>query len=139
MLGWVAVSWDDEKLNFEHLRPMGTSHKNWWTGRVRHGVGQYYMGTGPAYMLASALFRMTRPPIVVGGVAMLWGYFRSMLQRRERYGEEQFRRFLRAYQWQSLLTGKSRATARLNDRQASAWMAGRGSRGAGLDGRHSAV
>src|SRR5581483_6650731 len=37
MLGWIAVSWDDPELNFIHLRPMGTSHKNWWTGRVRHG------------------------------------------------------------------------------------------------------
>ena len=46
MLGWIAVSWDDPDLHFEHLRPMGTSHKNWWTGRVRHGVGQYFMGTG---------------------------------------------------------------------------------------------
>src|SRR6185437_16030668 len=72
MLGWIAVSWDDPKINFQHLRPMGTSHKNWWTGRVRHGVGQYFMGTSPIYMIASAMFRMTRPPIVLGGVAMLW-------------------------------------------------------------------
>ena len=54
MFGWIAVSWDDPALNFIHLRPMGTSHKNWWTGRVRHGVGQYFMGTGVSYMLASA-------------------------------------------------------------------------------------
>ena len=121
LLGWVAVSWDDPSVNFEHLRPMGTSHKNWWTGRVRHGVGQYYMGTAPAYMLASALFRITRPPIGVGGIAMLWGYVRSILQRKQRYGDEQFRRFLRRYQWECLLKGKSRATQRLNDRQASQW------------------
>ncbi len=71
MLGWIAVSWDDPELRFVHLRPMGTSHRNWWTGRVRHGVGQYYMGTGVLYMLASAGYRMTRPPLVVGGLAML--------------------------------------------------------------------
>jgi hypothetical protein len=121
MLGWVAVSWDDKLVNFEHLRPMGTSHKNWWTGRVRHGVGQYYMGTGPAYMLASALFRMTRPPVGVGGLAMLWGYVRSMAQRKQRYGDAQFRRFLRHYQWKCLLAGKRRATQALNERQASEW------------------
>jgi hypothetical protein len=121
MLGWVAVSWDDPLVNFEHLRPMGTSHKSWWTGRVRHGVGQYYMGTGPAYMLASALFRMTRPPLVIGGLAMLWGYVRSMAQRKPRYGDAEFRKFLRRYQWRCLLTGKTRATLRLNARQASRW------------------
>lgn len=123
MLGWVAVSWDDPLVNFEHLRPMGTSHKNWWTGRVRHGVGQYYMGTGPIYMLASALFRMTRPPIGVGGLAMLWGYVRSLAQRKERYGDERFRAFLRRYQWRCLLIGKARATTHLNTIQASKWHA----------------
>jgi poly-beta-1,6-N-acetyl-D-glucosamine synthase len=121
MLGWVAVSWDDPLVNFEHLRPMGTSHKNWWTGRVRHGVGQYYMGTGLIYMLASAAFRMTRPPVGVGGLAMLWGYLRSMAERKQRYGDEEFRRFLRRYQWQCLLRGKGRATRRLNQRQAPKW------------------
>ena len=121
MAGWVAVSWDDPEVNFEHLRPMGTSHKNWWTGRVRHGVGQWYMGTAPTYMLASALFRMTRPPVVVGGLAMLWGYFRSMAQRKPRYADDEFRRFLRRYQWRCLLGGKRRATQRLNELQACCW------------------
>ena len=121
MLGWVAVSWHDPELAFEHLRPMGTSHKNWWTGRVRHGVGQWFMGTGPAYMLASAVFRMTRPPVIAGGTAMLWGYVRSAFQRKPRYGDAAFRKFLRRYQWDCLLRGKAKATADLNRRQLSAW------------------
>ena len=121
MLGWIAVSWNDPTINFEHLRPMGTSHKNWWTGRVRHGVGQYFMGTGFVYMLASALFRMTRPPVMVGGIAMLWGYMKSMVQRRQRYGDAAFRKFLRSYQWGCLCHGKPRATDKLNARQANVW------------------
>ncbi len=120
-LGWIAVSWDDPKLRFVHLRPMGTSQKSWWTGRVRHGFGQYFMGTAPAYMLASAAFRMTRPPLVVGGLGMAHGYFKSLLQRSPRYGDEAFRHFLREYQWACLLKGKRRATEELNARQASRW------------------
>jgi hypothetical protein len=89
---------------------MGTSHKSWWTGRVRHGVGQYFMGTGPIYMLASAIFRMAHPPILVGGTANLWGYFKSALQRKPRYGDKAFRKFLRSYQWSCLLHGKRKAT-----------------------------
>jgi hypothetical protein len=54
---------------------------------------------------------------------MLWGYVRSMAERKERYGDEQFRSFLRRYHWQCLLTGKRRATQRLNDRQAPHWRA----------------
>jgi poly-beta-1,6-N-acetyl-D-glucosamine synthase len=121
MLGWIAESWDDQELRFIHLRPMGTSHRNWWTGRVRHGVGQHFMGTSPAYMVVSAAYRMTRPPLVVGGLAMLWGYFRSMLQGRPRYEDLKFRRFLRKYQWACLLHGKNRTTRRLNDAQATIW------------------
>jgi hypothetical protein len=125
MLGWIAVSWDDPSLNFEHLRPMGTSHKSWWTGRVRHGVGQHYMGTGISYLLASALFRLGHPPAVLGSTAMLWGYFRSILARKPRYGDAEFRRFVRRYQWRCLLQGKNRATHEVNRRQASQWRAGR--------------
>jgi glycosyltransferase involved in cell wall biosynthesis len=121
MLGWIAVSWDEPELRFHHLRPMGTSHKNWWTGRVRHGVGQYFMGTHPLYLLASAAFRVARPPVGVGAAAMVWGYFRSALQRRPRYGDEAFRQFLRHYQISCLLHGKKSATARLNQEQTTQW------------------
>lgn len=120
-LGWIAASYDDPDLRFVHLRPMGTSHKNWWTGRVRHGFGQYFMGTTPVYMLASAAFRMSRPPVVLGGLGMLHGYFRSMVKGDPRYGDDAFRRFLRSYQWSVLLKGKARAMKELNDRQAAHW------------------
>jgi len=120
-LGWRAVSWDDPDLRFIHLRPMGTSHKSWWTGRVRHGLIQYYMGTTPVWMLATAAYRMTRPPYVVGGLGMLWGYFRSMIRRDPRYGDDEFRRFVRRYQWACLLKGKPRTTADLEARQAASW------------------
>ncbi len=114
MMGWIACSWDEPALRFIHLRPMGSSHKGWLTGRLRHGYGQYFMGTGLAYMTASAIFRMTRPPIILGGAAMWWGYVRSMLARKPRYGDPQFRRFLHRYQWSCLLRGKARATEAVN-------------------------
>jgi len=120
-LGWIATSWDDPPLRLVHLRPMGSSQVSWWSGRVRHGFGQWFMGTTPIYMLAAALFRMTRPPRLVGGLAMLYGYFRSMVRGDPQYGDAEFRRFLRRYQWACLLQGKARATAELNARQASAW------------------
>ena len=119
--GWVACSWDDPELRFAHLRPMGSSHKGWLTGRLRHGFGQYFMGTGLAYMTASAVFRLSRPPLVIGGLAMWWGYVRAMLTRTPRYGDAEFRRFLNRYQWSCLLRGKARATALLNERQAAAY------------------
>ena len=109
MMGWQACSWDVPDLRFTHLRPQGTSHKGWVTGRMRHGFGQYYMGTSPIYMLANAVNRFTEKPYVLAGLAMLWGYVWSALQRKPRYDNPEFRRFLRHWQWRALLVGKQRA------------------------------
>ena len=38
-LGWRAQSWDDPEIRFLHLRPMGSSQKSIYAGRVRHGRG----------------------------------------------------------------------------------------------------
>lgn len=123
MLGWIACSLDEPELRFVHLRPMGSSQKGIWTGRKRHGYGQYFMGTGVSYIAASALFRLLEPPAIVGSAAMLWGYLSAMARRRPRYGDAGFRRFLRRYQWEALFRGKAAATRRTNDRSATAWSA----------------
>jgi len=114
MLGWKACSWDDPELRFIHLRPMGSSQKSIVTGRLRHGYGQYFMGTSLTYMTASAIFRMAHPPVFIGGLSMWWGYVRSALQAKPRYADLEFRAFLRAYQWRCLVQGKQRATQALD-------------------------
>jgi poly-beta-1,6-N-acetyl-D-glucosamine synthase len=121
MLGWIACSWDEPDIRFIHLRAMGSSHKGILTGRSRHGFGQYFMGTSLPYMTASALFRMTRPPLVLGGAAMWWGFFKAILKNEPRYDDAEFRRFLRRYQWSCLFRGKSSATKRLDQMQLSRW------------------
>lgn len=121
MLGWKACSWDEPEIRFVHLRPMGTSHQGIWTGRKRHGFGQYFMGTGLAYMTASCAFRFFKKPVVVGAMAMWWGYVSSMVRRVPRYHDIEFRRFLREYQWACLVKGKGRATQEVNEARAGAW------------------
>jgi len=128
MLGWIACSWDDPELRFLHLRPMGSSEKGIWTGRVRWGAGQYFMGTSMPYMVASVAYRMSRPPFAVGGSAMLWGYFRSMLTAQPRYSDVHFRRFLRRYQLSCLFRGKRATVERLDLRQAAVWNPGKSAR-----------
>ena len=82
MLGWIAQSVDREDLRFVHLRPMGSSQHGLWAGRVRTGYGQYFMGTAPMYLVASAVFRLFKHPVLYGSAAMLWGYFSSAAARR---------------------------------------------------------
>ena len=121
LFGWLACSWDDEDLRFLHLRPMGSSDSSLLRGRRRHGHGQYFMGTAPAYLLASALRRLLQPPRVIGAVVMWWGYVGSWLRREPRYEDLRFRRFLRRYQWSTMVRGKKRAIARIEREQESVW------------------
>jgi biofilm PGA synthesis N-glycosyltransferase PgaC len=131
MLGWIAESVDLEPIRFVHLRPQGASQKGIWTGRLRAGFGQYFMGTSPIYYLAVALHRLPSHPALIGSVAMLWGYFRSWLQGLPRYDDLEFRRFLRAYQHACLRIGKRAATARVDAERAGLWHAR--TRPSGLD------
>lgn len=109
MMGWIACSWDEPELRFVHLRPMGSSQQSIYTGRMRHGFGQYFMGTGFVYMLANAVNRLNEKPYILGSLAMLWGWLRSAMLNKPRYGDMEFRQFLRAYQWRVLQVGKRKA------------------------------
>ncbi len=109
MKGWIACSWDEPELRFVHLRPMGSSQQSIYTGRMRHGFGQYFMGTSLLFMTASAIYRINEKPYVLGSLAILWGWIRSALQAKPRYQDMEFRRFLRKYQMRALLVGKKKA------------------------------
>jgi len=108
MNGWKALSWDEEELRFVHLRPMGSSQTGILTGRMRHGFGQYFMGTGFPFIVASSLSRINQRPYVIGSLAVVWGWLKSALQGKPRYDDPDFRKFLRKYQWNVLFRGKER-------------------------------
>ena len=98
MLGWRAASFRDPELRFIHLRPMGSSFRSIYTGRLRWGYGQYFMGTHPLYALAIAVYRMFERPWVLGGLLLGAGYLGAWLRRRPRYEDPAFRRHLRRWQ-----------------------------------------
>jgi len=101
MLGWIADSIDLEPIRFVHLRPRGASPNGIWTGRLRVGFGQYFMGT------SLVIYRAPTYPVLIGSMAMLWGYLRSWLKGLPRYNDLEFRRFLRSYQHACLRMRKS--------------------------------
>lgn len=109
MHGWIACSWDESELRFVHLRPMGSSQVGIHTGRMRHGYGQYFMGTGFLFICASAVYRLNEKPYLTGSMAILWGWLKSAILKKPRYDNIQFRKFLRRYQWLALIHGKSKA------------------------------
>lgn len=124
MKGWIAGSWDDPELRFVHLRPMGSSQQNIFAGRMRHGYGQYFMGTGLAWMLATAAYRIPEKPYVVGGLYILWGWLHSWLKGLPRYEEPGFREFLRRYHLRALVVGKKRAIEEIHLERGAVEVAG---------------
>lgn len=115
-LGWIAASWDEPDLRFEHLRPMGSSQKSIYTGRRRHGFGQYFMGSDPLYFSATAIYRMAHPPYVTGGLATLQGYISAWWRGEAQLDDPELRHFIRAYQRRALVVGKSKAISEIEDR-----------------------
>lgn len=120
-LGWTPISWNDDDLQFEHLRPMGSSQQNILVGRRRHGLGQYYMGSDPIYFIATAVKKLAHPPYVTGGLATLQGFFGAMFQRAPRHNDIALRKFIRSYQRRVLLQGKKRAVAAIEAERAGMW------------------
>ncbi len=121
MTGWLAESVDSPELQFIHLRPMGSSYRGMWTGRIRWGYGQYFMGTSLPYLMASAAFRLMHRPKVSGSIGMVYGYVTSALRQLPRYEDPEFRAFLLSYQRDCLIHGKTKATRLANERQLQVW------------------
>ena len=121
-MGWMVRSWDDPELRFVHLRLMGSSQHSILTGRQRHGFGQFFMGSGPVYMLASSIFRMLERPYILGGLAMYWGYLKCFLKSdTPRLEDRELSKFVRRFQWQSLVKGKKKTMNILEEQLASKW------------------
>lgn len=118
-MGWKAVSWDHPDLNFEHLRPMGSSQVSIYEGRRRHGFGQYFMGTDPLYFMATAVFRALEPPYVLGGLAMMQGYVGAWLKGARRLDDPELVKFIRDYQRRSLLKGRGKVVAEIEAERAA--------------------
>jgi hypothetical protein len=95
---------------------MGSSQQSIWTGRRRHGFGQYFMGSDPLYYLATCLFRMAEPPYILGGLAMLKGYLAAWMRNERQLNDPDLVAFIRAYQRRALIVGKARATAEIEAR-----------------------
>lgn len=122
-MGWMVASWDEDGLRFEHLRPMGSSQVSIWTGKRRHGFGQWFMGSDPLFYLATCIFRMAEPPYVLGGLAMLQGYVAAWWRGERQFEDPELRSFIRAYQRRALRVGKRRAVAEIEAERASAFQA----------------
>ena len=106
MTGWRTCSIEHPDLNFIHQRLMGSSEQGILNGRIRWGRGQYFMGTHPLYIFAIGVYRMVEKPWIIGGILIVLGYFKAMLESMPRYDNIEFRKSLHAWQMARLKLGK---------------------------------
>ena len=96
MKGWKTYSFGDRV--FYHHRKMGTAGSNELMSRFNYGKKDYFLGGHPLWQLFRGTFQMTKKPYLVGGLALLLGYFWCWITRFERPISPELMRFHRKEQ-----------------------------------------
>jgi len=82
MKGWHTMTFPEKTV--VHHRPVGTATHPGLTRQWRLGTVDYVLGRHWLWELSRSLYQMTRPPVIVGGAAVLAGYVWAMVKRVER-------------------------------------------------------
>lgn len=100
MKGWRTRSFPDKR--FHHYRPLGTAERSMLESLFSYGEKDYYLGGSPIWQLFRVTYRMIKPPVVVGGAALLAGYCSAGLRRTRRPVSRELMRFHRREQMKKL-------------------------------------
>ena len=79
-MGWRVESFLELKIY--HYRFTGAA-TGFLKSSIEQGNGAYRMGYHPLFMIARGIRRMTDRPYVIGGAAMVGGYFVAWLRKQE--------------------------------------------------------
>jgi poly-beta-1,6-N-acetyl-D-glucosamine synthase len=110
MKGWTVRSFAEKR--FHHHRSMGTAEKSALSALFSYGEKDYYLGGSPVWQLFRVGYRMTKKPILTGGLALMFGYCSAALRRMKRPVSTDLMRFHRREQMKKL-KGVFRALLRL--------------------------
>lgn len=98
-LGWKVRSFTEHKMF--HYRFTGTA-----TGLVKsyieQGSAAYCIGYHPIFLIARGIRCITDKPYFIGGMVMIWAYFRAWMRRDEKLAGPSVIRFVRATQMKKL-------------------------------------
>ena len=82
MKGWKTRTFT-EKYCLHH-RAMGTAQQSVWQARFKFGGKDYAIGNHPVWEIFRTAYQMTKPPVIIGGVALGAGYVWACVRRAER-------------------------------------------------------
>jgi len=79
MMGWQTRTFTDK--HFVHYRKMGQEYTQGFRGAFARGRGDYLFGNHPVWELFRICYQFGNRPYVLGGIAILCGYFSAMARR----------------------------------------------------------
>jgi glycosyltransferase involved in cell wall biosynthesis len=100
MKGWKTQSFLDKRI--QHHRPIGTAERGEVSAMFAHGQKDYYLGGSPVWQIFRAGYRMTKKPVIRGGLALFLGYCWAALRRIKRPVTPELMRFHRQEQIKKL-------------------------------------
>jgi glycosyltransferase involved in cell wall biosynthesis len=100
MRGWKVVAFPEKR--FHHHRSMGTAERGELSAMFSYGEKDYYLGGSPVWQLVRGAYRMTKRPVVGGGVALMLGYAWAATRRVPRPVTAELMRFHRREQMRKL-------------------------------------
>lgn len=105
MKGWKTWSFPD--IVAVHNKPVGTGHaKGLFKIRFRQGVGEYFLGTHPLFMMVKSIRRCFKePPYLVGGLIRLSGFVYAHFMKEDRQISGDLINFIRKEQLDRIFKG----------------------------------
>jgi biofilm PGA synthesis N-glycosyltransferase PgaC len=100
MKGWKVTSFAERR--FHHHRTMGTAERGILSALFSYGEKDYYLGGSPIWQLFRVAYRVTKKPMLTGGLALLSGYLWAALRRMKRPVPPELMRFHRQEQMKKL-------------------------------------
>jgi biofilm PGA synthesis N-glycosyltransferase PgaC len=100
MKGWKVQSFPEKR--FHHYRSLGTAERGVLGASFEYGERAYYLGGSPIWHLFRCLYRMTKKPFFVGGLALMAGYASAAVRRTPRPVSREMMRFHRLEQMRKL-------------------------------------
>jgi len=100
MKGWKARSFSEKR--FHHYRTLGTAGRGPLRALFSYGEKDYYLGGSSIWELFRVAYRMTKKPVLLGGMALLLGYVWAALRRVNRVVSPELMRFHRHEQMEKL-------------------------------------
>jgi glycosyltransferase involved in cell wall biosynthesis len=102
MMGWKTESFR-EKWSFHHRR-IGTAARGVLSSLFAYGQKDYYLGGHPVWELFRVAYRMTKKPVVIGGLILGLGYCWGLIRRIPRPVSRNLMAFHRREQMTKLRT-----------------------------------